>query len=165
MVDAEVIQESFAAAKQPGGTTCPVCRKHMQVYNRKFNAGMARSLIHMHNANLSYPGYWLEVGNYCAKVHDFISGEHAKLVWWGLAEKKPQPKIVKSGAKSEGRYRITEKGIFFVNNRLRIPSHAHEYMSEVLGWSATEINIREALGKKFNYEELMFSLPQEIENE
>lgn len=84
----------------------------------------------------------------------FISAEHAKLVWWGLAEKHSGES---EDGNSSGLYRITTKGLDFVEGYTTVPSHADEYMSEVKFFSGEEIDIVQALeyGNKFNYKELM----------
>lgn len=138
------------------GTICPVCSSHVKIYRRPLNSGMAFSLICIYKACNAYPGQWLDVGNYCAKVHGFISGEHNKLVWWGLLEKKPLTASQRTNAaKAQNRYRITDKGRQFVEGQIFVLSHAIEYRSQVLEFDGDLVGIRDCLGKKHDYEELM----------
>ena len=43
----------------------------------------------------------------------------------------------------------------FVSGKMSVKSHVHIYNNIVMGFSDTTITIREALGKKFDYQELM----------
>lgn len=138
------------------GARCPCCNSHTKIYRRKFNSRMARVLIHVRTICEKYPGRYLEFGNYLAKKISMIAGDHGKLRWWGMIEKKPRPpKGVPSGAKSEGLYRVTDRGFHFVRGQLTVPSHCIEYQSNPLTFDGPLIDIEWALGKSFNYQELM----------
>jgi hypothetical protein len=152
--------EMWQEARKPNGTNCPCCTKHVQIYCRKFNSRMAATMIYVYRACTEYPGRWLEIGNFCAKKYDFIPGDHGKLLWWGLIERKPNDDTAK---KSSGKYRITEKGRAFVERRLKVPSHVVEYMSVVEKFEGKLMGIDELLGKHFHYQELMHSSPLDFE--
>jgi len=145
-------KQMMDAAHRSGGTNCPLCGKHVQVYRRKFNSRMALIMMDTFRVFERYPGRYLEIGNYCAKRHGYISGEHAKLVWWGMLKK--QHVASERGAKSAGLYRMTTLGFDFVHHRVSVPSHVFEYRSAILKWEG-QINIVDALGEGFNYHELM----------
>jgi len=140
-------------AREPGGTVCLCCSKHVQVYHRKFNSRMASILMAIFREFEAHPGKYLEVGNYCAKKKGMIAGEHGKLVLWGLLEKKPGDENNR-GAKTHGLYRMTQRGFDFVYNRISIPSHVYEYNNVAESFEG-EIRIAESLGESFNYPELM----------
>ena len=142
-------------ARLTHGTTCEVCGKHAQVYRRKFNSRMARVMKDCYRIFKDNPGGYLEVGNYIASKYGYISGEHGKLVWWELLEKKMDQESQRGG-KCNGLYRMTEKGFEFVRGEISVPSHAHEYNSRIIEWEG-DIKITEALGENFDYEELMDS--------
>jgi hypothetical protein len=57
--------------------------------------------------------------------------------------------------KSSGKWRITEKGRRFVQGAITIPSHLHTYNHGIHEESARRLDISEALGRPFNYRELM----------
>lgn len=138
------------------GTRCPCCNSHAKIYRRKFNSRMAWILIMVTPPCLKYPGRYLEIGNYLAKKKAMIAGDHGKLAWWGMIEKKPPPVHgVPSGGKSEGLYRVTPRGADFARGLLKVQSHCIEYQSNPLTFDGDLINIEWALGKNFNYQELM----------
>jgi len=133
---------------------CPCCDKHVKVYRRKFNSGMAVTMIYTYPVFRRYPGRYLDVLHYCTTTHEgYVPGEVGKLCWWGLMERKPEDP--KTGAKTTGLYRMTDKGLLFTERKIQIPGHAVEYMSNVESFSDDEIDIVQALGKHFNYHELM----------
>jgi hypothetical protein len=57
--------------------------------------------------------------------------------------------------KTSGVWKITDKGVYFVNNSLTLPSHVLIYNKVFMGYDGKEIDIIQALGKHFNYYELM----------
>jgi len=138
-------------AQSVEGTHCPCCKKFAKVYHRKFNSRMALTMIYTYPWFRSHPFEWLDVGNFLVTKYNMIPGDHGKLIWWGMLEKKPEKK---DGAKTSGLYRMTNKGYSFVNG-LRVQSHVNEYMSEVQSFDGQWIDIRVALGSKFDYGELM----------
>ena len=149
-------QALMRQARTSAGATCPSCNKHVKVYHRKFNSGMAYTLINVYRQARKTNNEWLHVGHFLRKECDVWPSDYAKIVWWSLMQKHPGKK--KDG-NSSGLYRMTRKGSMFVKGRITIPSHANEYMSEVESFDGDEINIVEALGKKFDYDELMRSKP------
>lgn len=82
------------------------------------------------------------------------SNDGALLRYWGLIEEVPG--LRKDGSARVGFYKITDLGKSFASGASRVPSHAYIYDSRLLRLSDEDtVDIREALGKKFNYEELM----------
>ena len=78
--------------------------------------------------------------------------EYSKLKHWGLIE-EANGKL--DDGNSNGFWRITPRGREFVMG-LRIPRYIYLYDGKLLEVSEGEtIDIRTALGDKFNYEELM----------
>ncbi len=56
--------------------------------------------------------------------------------------------------KNSGYWRITQKGIDFVSQKIEVPSHVNLYNNKVLGFSDTKTNVVKSLGTKFNFKEL-----------
>ena len=146
-------RELFAAAQQPKGTVCPCCDKFTKVYHRKFNSGMALSLIYAYRFHNETAGRFVEFQHVCMERYGRFPGDYSKLEWWKMLEKKDAPP--EGGAKSAGLWRITEKGHRFVRDEISVASHALEYRGIPLRFDGDEIRIADALGKKFNYPELM----------
>jgi hypothetical protein len=61
------------------------------------------------------------------------------------------------GSKRVGWWRVTERGEEWVMNRVSVPARARVYDSRLLNLDATEgyVTIIDALGKNFDYRELM----------
>lgn len=135
------------------GVECPCCGQFAKTYKRKLNSGMARTLIVCWPMFREYPDRYLDVVNYCAKKHDFIAGDHGKLVAWGLLEKKPGAR--NDGSSRNSHYRLTSLGKAFVLNQQRVPKYFYFYNNRALDHSNETISITEALGSHFNYSELM----------
>ena len=65
------------------------------------------------------------------------------------------PNTEDADKKNSGYWKITQKGIDFVNNKIQVPSHVHIYNGKVLGFADTTTNIIKSLGTKFSFYELM----------
>lgn len=141
------------------GVICPCCHQVAKVYKRKLNRAMAYSLIVLYrlSGEADEAGF-IDVPRALAK-HNLVavlrSREYQKLRYWGLAEAKGEKRD--DGGKA-GKYRITETGMLFVVGNLAVPRHVYLYNGAVMSLDTTEkITIREALGDRFNYDELMAS--------
>lgn len=128
------------------GALCPCCRQLAKIYKRRINSGQARILIK----------WWRNYGTTPVKLSQAVQtpgGDYAKLRWWGLIEKLPG---VREDGGSAGVWRVTDLGRRFVHGTARIPRAARVYNNTLLRLDAAEtVSIREALGAKFDYDELM----------
>jgi len=140
------------------GVQCPCCTQRVQLYSRKLNSGMAWTLIQIYfetgrcKADSAMDSLlWIPVkeflrANKLHNGHDWTLLQH-----WGLLEERKTD----SGLPNSGRWRITENGIKFVRNQLTVPKHLSFYNSKVWGKSDEMINIKQALGQKFDYNQLL----------
>jgi hypothetical protein len=130
-------------------TNCPVCGQRVQIYKRGVHARMARDLIKLHLAGPQ--GEWL----YLPNVLGINGGDTAKLVYWLLIESDEG--VREDGSNRVGWWRVTDLGRDFVRGSLAIPKQARVYNQRFLGYvdRETKITIKDALGKEFNYDELM----------
>lgn len=127
------------------GAHCPLCGQHAKMYRRKINSGMARSLIHIYR--IAGNG-WVHVSAIGAR-----SREEGKLAYWGLLEEQKATGL--HGGRA-GYWRLTDKGIAFVRGNLKVEKYALIYDGRVYGFDGTEmISIKDALGTKFDYQDLM----------
>jgi len=140
------------------GCTCPCCDQHAQIWKRHLNYAMAHGLILIYEYCAEHEG-WLHVPTYLdGRGVVARGGDLVKLVHWGMLiapgtiRKDKSPRV--------GNYRITEKGYQFVERSIRVPSYYLSYNNVPIGWSDKQILIDEALGKHFNYEELMIGVPR-----
>ena len=143
-------------AQRRNGVRCPYCDKFAKVYRRRFNTGMAYTLIQIYRKAKKTNNEWLHVGHFLHEECDVAVGrDYGKLIWWGLLEKHPGES---DDGNSNGLYRMTRKGSQFVKGQITVPNYAIEYMSHVKEFDGSEIDIRHALwtkDNKFDYNELM----------
>lgn len=153
---AEARALAYKAAEHKQGTSCPLCTGHMQVYKRRLNARMARTVIYLELWDRARPGSWHHVQNRFGSekiLGGGPPGDHGKLPWWGLIEKANDD--VNHDGPGNGLYRITAAGRLFALGKTTALAWCIEYKSTVLEWSSESVTIEEALGTEFNYRELM----------
>lgn len=144
------------------GAECPCCHQFVKLYKRPFNKSMAYVLLLI---ACYYRGdavdEWLHVPSYIAEmVADkprraaAVRGDWAKLKFWGLIEEKPE--VRDDGSPRVGYWKLTQLGRQFVAREVKVPSHVFIYNGTPLRRIVDEmITIDEALGKEFNYDEIM----------
>jgi len=128
---------------------CPCCGQLCRVYRRRLHAEMALNLLRLVVEHTKRgAGAFLH-------VREFVRGgaqagkastDASYLVHWGLIERKPEHR---------GAYRPTSDGIAFVRGELAVPSHVSIYDNRRVGQSRRLITIRDAFGRRFDYDELM----------
>lgn len=137
------------------GVTCPACGQYAKRYRRSIHAGMARSAIALYQQG-AYDGATVGTIHTAGWTHltraGNPGGDEAKLRYWRLLEE-----MVSAGppARSTGFWRLTRRGVFFVRDALLVPKFALVYNGECLGHELPLVGIRDCLGSKLNYEELM----------
>lgn len=143
------------------GQRCPCCQQFAKVYKRKLNSAMAASLIcfikttgdsreyhHMQEVMATWPMS-------LARAAGAFGGDFAKLIYWKLVEEKPRTEGDDSNGRTSGYWRITDKGRQFAKGTVAVESHVLLYDGQLIGFTPDSITIQEALGSRFNYEELM----------
>jgi hypothetical protein len=126
------------------GARCPCCTQLAKVYKRKVHAGMARLLIAMwRNAGEE----WLYLPSLPQKSRDGTG-----LAYWGLIEEE---KARREDGGRAGWWRITEEGRGWVLMQTTIPKYAMIYDGRCLGHRGAHVTIRDALGTRFDYDDLM----------
>lgn len=133
------------------GHECPCCTQYAKVYRRKINSSMAHDLIVMWRAFGTDWGYLPDL-----RSKRSLKGnrEESKLRYWGLVREDPERR--EDGGRA-GWWRITPEGVLFVTDRIRVPKYARIYDARCLGLQGEPIGIRDALGDRFDYQELMNS--------
>lgn len=139
----EYLRENFEK-----GTDCPCCGQHVKLYKRKLNSGMVMALIHIYKQ-----GDWINVKDYMRKNSLPNNHDWTLLRYWGLIEESNEK--VEEGKKKNGVWRITEKGVKFIEKKIKLNSHILIYNNKFTGYSDTTTDIEKALGSKFNFTELM----------
>lgn len=136
------------------GCKCPLCKQFVKQYKRKLNSSMAYGLIILYRLHKKH-GFsrYFQMNQEIAKLKIPSSNiEYPKLAYWNLIEEKENTDEAK---KTSGLWKITDRGIAFVTNRIRVQSHVRIYNNEVKGFTKTQTTITQSLGNKFNYKELM----------
>lgn len=142
------------------GVQCPCCDQYAKIYRRKINSGMAASLlaIYRRTDQLSPVEGWLHIPD------DFKGGsalgilqnrEYPKLRYWGLLESF-EGKNDNADVPFSGKWRITTKGQAFCLDQIRVPKYVFLFDGKPIDRAAdATVNIREALGDKFSFDQLM----------
>jgi hypothetical protein len=81
-------------------------------------------------------------------------GDATRLAHWGLVEQESERRP--DGGKS-GFWRVTPLGERFLLGDATIPKYVYVYDGRALRSGGPQVSIRDALGKKFDYAELMAS--------
>lgn len=81
------------------------------------------------------------------------SGDFSYLVHWRLLEKMEGKRP--DGSKKNGFYKITDKGVRFVKQEITVPQTLIIYNGKCEGFEGDQVSIKDGLGKRFDYAELM----------
>ena len=154
----ETIKESkeFLKSNYSKGCKCPSCGQMVKLYKRKLNSSNAICMIEF--AKMATVGKWYHISD-LIKYNTLLAtrlngGEFARMRYFGLIEEmEKDPK--ETSKRTSGYWRITQKGVDFVNNIITVPKYVFIFDNRVQGLSDEKTNIIESLGNKFNYQELM----------
>lgn len=138
---------------KPAGCICPCCGQLAKTYKRKLHTSMALTLINMYKYDQQDEEGWIFVKDFLRLNKLKNSHDWTLLRYWGILEEKPKSKDQKT--KTSGYWRITKKGYLFVTNQIYVQKHIYIFDTKLLAFSDEETTVVEALGNKFNYEELM----------
>lgn len=134
------------------GAKCPCCTQFAKVYRRRIGSASAMALVLLHrDAGTA----WVHLPTFLKERQgNAHTGDVAKARYWGLVE--PVDATRDDGSYRVGTWRLTEQGVRFAAGRLRVPKYARIYDGRLLGLDAEEwVDIKECLGHKFDYRELM----------
>lgn len=129
------------------GVTCPCCGQLAKVYPRQIHSTMARELIRLWRA--AGTGSWFHLPSLLG--HN--GGDVTKCRYWGLLEEERDVRRDDGGR--AGFWQITEAGEAYVHGRLAVPKYAHVYDGVFQRYDGPLQTIRQALGNRFDYQELM----------
>jgi len=147
----------FREAEKPKGSFCPCCGRFGKVYKRKLSRPMANGLLWLFTVFLEDGDEFVSIGDRGPRYVVRSNGSVSSNEWWGLAEEKPNPDDPKK--RTSGNWKITPKGRQFVREEIRVPSHCIIFNKRTLGFTDDLISIVDALGRPFNYRELMEDSP------
>lgn len=139
---------AYRAANEKGGSTCPCCNQHVQVYKRRIYKRMAKVMLWLMQ-EFERTGEWV-------KLKDgplFRGGDNAKLAYWGLVQTKPR-RQVESHKRHSGEWMPTKLGLQFAKGQVQIPEYVYVYNGQVVGYSAEMVWIKDCLEGDFNLEDI-----------
>lgn len=138
---------AWLRARVDHGAACPACTQFAKVYKRSVGSASARALIRLYRTS----------GQQYAHFPSILGRKQAdetKMVYWGLIEEE---RTLRPDGGRAGWWRVTDFGVDFVLERATIPKVARVYDGRCLELGGRPWSIVDALGKKFNYRELMDS--------
>ena len=151
--------QRWLEARIDEGAHCPCCNQFAKIYKRKLNSAMALWLIWLVRRSarprdcsglpesVVSAELWQDI-----REANVRGGDYAKLQHWGFAEQRPNKDRRK---RSSGLWRATVSGRRFALGQTTAPGSVYLYDSEPIGFSRTRTDIVQALGERFDYEELM----------
>lgn len=136
---------------QDKGFKCSCCGQFVKTYHRKLNSSMVQVLILIYRSGkLDY----FHVENFLKSLNKGdLRADFHKLRYWGLIKKKVEQR--EDGSARNGFYRITPAGIMFVEGKITVRGTILIFNNEFQGFEGENINIYQALGNKFDYNQLM----------
>lgn len=136
------------------GTNCPCCGQYVRLYNRKLNSGMALFLVGLYRLDRKTPKGIFSNEQIYGEVNVAQGArDHGSMKHWGLID---EPNIaVPNHKKKNGLWMLTDLGRNFAENKIVVPSHVRIYNKKSRGFSKSNTTLSEALGNKFNYQQLM----------
>lgn len=131
------------------GHTCPCCKQFAKIYRRKVNSAQVQAAIAL----------WRAAGREFAHLPSLDKrfagngGDISKLRYWGLVEEE---RTLRPDGGRAGIWRMTHRGELFVRGIIMVKKYAHIYDGRCLKLSGELVDVRECLGEKFDYAELMY---------
>jgi len=146
-------EEVFSMRTQ--GIKCPCCDQFAKVYRRNLNSSMASGLIRFYMATQDINKFHHVPTVFTRMKMNFMNTEFSKLRYWGLVEEQTSDDVQEK--KTSGYWRVTEKGRDFALAMITVPKYIYLYDSQICEnfSDPTQIDINQALGSRFNYQELM----------
>ena len=130
------------------GATCPCCEQYAKVYHRKLNSSMARDLIALYRgAGVGQP---VHLSHFLRARGLASSNDGSLLRHWGMIEPTPE---------RDAWWRLTRRGEQFALCEITVQKDAVLYASRLLRLDGPWIDVRAALGSRFDYTELMRGSP------
>lgn len=145
--------KEFLKNEMKNGTSCPCCGQFVKLYRRSISSAMAWGLIQMAKQP---EGEWVDTtalfsrfGKNCPSgVVDFTKLRHWKFVEGLDGERE-------DGSKRVGKWRVTREGRWFAENRQVAQKYCLVFNNTVYGFEGEFLKIKDCLGNKFNYNELI----------
>lgn len=131
------------------GAECPCCGQFVKSYKRSISGAMAYGLLLVYKEQ-GESDSWVDT---TTLFQQRMFADFAKLRFWKLIEKLDGERA--DGSRRIGLWRLTEEGKLFVKEQIRVPKYAVVYNNKWLDYEGEPVSIRNCLGKKFDYAEIM----------
>ncbi len=146
--EATAIIKAGVKEKLLEGSECPVCTQFVKLYPIKIPATGVRDLIRLYRLTDGDTDGFLHVNDFA----DLSSRSFAKLAHWDLIQSEINEDTDK---RTSGMWTIAAKGKRFVEGDEKVPNRAYIFDSSARAFSHDLVSVQDALGNKFDYEELM----------
>lgn len=153
----ETIQEAkkYLMDNWEQGVKCPCCNQNVKLYKCALRATIAIALIKTYQIMERENKTWVHIMQEVKPAN----GNYAKLRFWGLLA--PKGDIPENDTKARCYWSVTDKGRDFLQGRISVPSHILVFDNQKFGSLDGTTDIKQALGKKFSWTELMGDLIQD----
>lgn len=137
-----------------GGIDCPCCGARCRQYRRHLYSTVAAELIALYKITHVEGQESAHVSELMRAVpHRGGGGDMAHARWWGLCSATDTQHV--SERPRTGYWKITTKGVLFVQGKIRVPAYAVLYRGGCLGLGGPKVSIKDVLDTQFDYAELM----------
>jgi len=113
---------------------------------------MIKALVKLYHASLTNNDGWVN-------IHEIygpgLSGDYAKLRFWGLIEAHDVRTII---VNASGYWKITKDGKDFVTGKTSVQKYALVYNNQCLGMDGPLVTIQQCFGKKFDYRQQVWDV-------
>lgn len=132
------------------GIDCPCCGQFVKRYQYSLNVSIGLTLIKMYK--LHKQGVeWVHVNT---QIKPTSGGYFSLGKWWDLIEQRS--KGPEDDKRVSGYWRLTKRGEQFVLGAIDVPKYVEVFDNKRLGFSSDLVQIKQCIGKKFSYSELMY---------
>jgi hypothetical protein len=140
--------QQFNSAIKDKGANCPCCGRWGKINGYQITSTQVRGMIWMFQN--FHENEWVDLGK--APKWVLRSKSMATLHHWGLLETK---KNTGKKVRGSGLWRLTPLGRDFIHRHITLPKYAFVFNNRLEKYSEDQVDVVQALGKKFSYEELM----------
>jgi len=147
---AQAHEETMRAA-DGAGVRCPCCGQYARAYRRTIAASSAYTLLCLYRVHGTA---WTHLQHFM-EAHDIRRADEAKLAYWGLLQERASGGTNAAGGPRAGYWRVTELGARWVRGEATVPYYARVYDGVCSGLDGDPVGIRDALGARFDYDDLM----------
>lgn len=143
------ISANYLKVLQGDGGHCPCCKRFGKYNGFTITQKNAQALVWIYkNGGVDD---WANTAKNAPR--EFMQAKtFTNMRYWGLIEPHPNDKKEKKGS---GYWRITQKGINYINGQMRLPKKVFIYNRKLVGYGEQHVYFKECFKQQFNFEEVM----------